>query len=203
MKESVGYMLISCTCSQVCAILSSIFLQEKLSLFGWLGCALCILGSTIIALNGPDQHASGQIKEFEKLFIAPGFLVWTGVCIATALGLIFFVVPKYGKKNMLVHISICSVIGGLSVSVTSGLGSAILLSIRGQNQFVSVPLSSHETRRVLTLLTHDNQKNWFIYFLFGFVIVTLLTEIVSHDGLSRGGQCRDSHILSPTLDLSQ
>lgn len=57
---------------------------------------------------------------------------------------------------MLVHITICSVIGGLSVSVTSGLGSAILLSIRGENQF----------------------KHWFIYFLFGFVIVTLLTEIV-------------------------
>ncbi len=122
---------------QVCAILSSFFLNEKLSLFGWLGCALCILGSTVIALNGPEQHASGQIEEFKKLFIAPGFLAWTGICIATALVLIFFVVPKYGKKTMLVHITICSVIGGLSVSVTSGLGSAILLSIRGTNQFVS------------------------------------------------------------------
>jgi hypothetical protein len=27
----------------ICAILSSIFLNEKLSLFGWLGCALCIV----------------------------------------------------------------------------------------------------------------------------------------------------------------
>ncbi|KDN53195.1 DUF803-domain-containing protein [Tilletiaria anomala UBC 951] len=140
----------------VSAILSSFFLEEKLSMFGWLGCGLCILGSTIIALNGPDQHASGQIKVFEKMFIAPGFLAWTGVCLVVALGLIFFAVPKWGKKNMLVHISICSVIGGLSVSVTSGLGSAILLSIRGQNQF----------------------KYWFIYFLLGFVIVTLVTEII-------------------------
>jgi uncharacterized membrane protein len=27
----------------ICAILSSIFLNEKLSLFGWLGCSLCIV----------------------------------------------------------------------------------------------------------------------------------------------------------------
>lgn len=27
----------------VCAILSSIFLKEKLTFFGWLGCALCIV----------------------------------------------------------------------------------------------------------------------------------------------------------------
>jgi hypothetical protein len=35
---------------------------------------------------------------------------------------------------MLVHIGICSVIGGLSVSCTQGLGASILTSIRGNNQ---------------------------------------------------------------------
>jgi hypothetical protein len=57
---------------------------------------------------------------------------------------------------MLVHISICSLIGGLSVSTISGVGSAIVLSIQGDNQF----------------------KYWFIYFLIGFVIITLVTEII-------------------------
>lgn len=57
---------------------------------------------------------------------------------------------------MLVHISICSLIGGLSVSTISGIGSAIILSIQGDNQF----------------------KYWFIYFLIGFVIITLVTEII-------------------------
>jgi drug/metabolite transporter (DMT)-like permease len=36
----------------ISAVLSSIFLNEKLTFFGWLGCALCIIGSSIIALNG-------------------------------------------------------------------------------------------------------------------------------------------------------
>ena len=139
----------------ICAILSSIFLKEKLTLFGKIGCFLCIVGSVIIAINAPTHHAGGKITEFQKLFLAPGFLTWASVCIAASLVLVFFFAPKYGKKHMLIYITVCSLIGGLSVSVTSGLGSAILLSIRGQNQF----------------------KHWFIYFLLGFVIVTLLVEI--------------------------
>ncbi|TKY87200.1 hypothetical protein EX895_003877 [Sporisorium graminicola] len=139
----------------ICAVLSSIFLKEKLTLFGKVGCFLCIVGSVIIALNAPTSHVGGKIVEFQKLFLAPGFLTWAGVCIVASLVLIFVFAPKYGKQNMMIYITVCSLIGGLSVSVTSGLGSAILLSIRGQNQF----------------------KHWFIYFLLGFVVVTLLVEI--------------------------
>lgn len=139
----------------ICAVLSSIFLKEKLTLFGKVGCFLCIVGSVIIALNAPTSHVGGKITEFQKLFLAPGFLSWAGVCIVASLVLIFVFAPKYGKKHMMIYITVCSLIGGLSVSVTSGLGSAILLSIRGQNQF----------------------KHWFIYFLLGFVVITLLVEI--------------------------
>lgn len=139
----------------VCAVLSAIFLKEHLTLFGKVGCFLCIVGSVIIAINAPEQKVGGNIHSYEHLFIAPGFLTWLGICVVTALVLIYVVAPRYGKKNMLVYITVCSVIGGLSVSVTSGLGSAIILSIRGHNQF----------------------KYWFTYFLLGFVIVTLLVEI--------------------------
>lgn len=139
----------------VCAVLSAIFLKEHLTLFGKIGCFLCIVGSVIIAINAPEEKISGNIHTYEHMFIAPGFLTWLGICVVSALVLIFLVAPRYGKKNMLVYITVCSVIGGLSVSVTSGLGSAIILSIRGSNQFTY----------------------WFTYFLLGFVIVTLLVEI--------------------------
>ncbi|KAE8269644.1 hypothetical protein A4X09_0g2697 [Tilletia walkeri] len=139
----------------ICAVLSHFILKESLTLFGSIGCFLCLVGSVIIALNGPEQHASGDIKAFQKMFLSVGFLIWMIASIITSLGLAFFVAPKYGKKNMLVYIGICSLIGGLSVSTTSGLGSAILLSIRGENQF----------------------KHWFIYILLAFVICTLLIEI--------------------------
>ncbi|KAG2122830.1 magnesium transporter NIPA-domain-containing protein [Suillus cothurnatus] len=139
----------------ICAILSSIFLNEKLTFFGWMGCALCIIGSTIIALNGPQEQTPGEIEQFMKLFLAPGFLAYISALITIALSIIFYFGPKYGKNNMLWYISVCSTIGGISVSVTTGLGAAIVTSIMGVNQFT----------------------NWFIYFLMAFVVITLLTEI--------------------------
>ncbi|KZS98516.1 DUF803-domain-containing protein [Sistotremastrum niveocremeum HHB9708] len=140
----------------ICAILSSIFLKEKLSFFGWVGCGLCIVGSTTIALNGPQEPTVGEIKAFEKLFLAPGFLIWAGALIVASLSIIFYFGPKYGKQNMLWYIAVCSMIGGLSVSCTTGLGAAIVTSITGENQF----------------------KFWFIYFLLAFVSVTLVTEVI-------------------------
>ncbi|KAJ7803746.1 magnesium transporter NIPA-domain-containing protein [Mycena olivaceomarginata] len=139
----------------VCAILSSIFLKETLTFFGWLGCVLSILGSVIIALNGPSEASVGQILDFQKLFLSIGFLIYAGVLITAALVIIFYAAPRWGKKSMLWYIFVCSMIGGISVSVTTGLGAAIVTTVAGDNQF----------------------KHWFIYFLIGFVAITLITEV--------------------------
>ncbi|KAG8945819.1 hypothetical protein FRC04_012266 [Tulasnella sp. 424] len=139
----------------ICAILSSMFLKETLTFFGWIGCFLSIVGSIIIALNGPQEQAVSTIKEFQHLFFAPGFLVFGSVLIIGSLVIIFFFAPKYGKQNMIWYIAVCSMIGGLSVSCIQGIGAAIVTSIRGENQF----------------------KQWFTYFLLVFVTVTLVTEI--------------------------
>ncbi|KAG8994995.1 hypothetical protein FRB94_009525 [Tulasnella sp. JGI-2019a] len=139
----------------ISAVLSSIFLNEKLSFFGWIGCFQCIVGSVIIALNGPEEQSASTINEFKHLFLAPGFLTFGSLVIAASLIIIIFIAPKYGTKTMLWYILTCSLIGGLSVSCTQGLGASIVTSVRGYNQF----------------------KNWFIYFLLAFVTVTLITEI--------------------------
>ncbi|KAG8922317.1 hypothetical protein FRC02_011952 [Tulasnella sp. 418] len=139
----------------VCAILSSIFLKETLTFFGWVGCFLCIVGSVIIALNGPKEQAVSSIKEFQHLFLSPGFIVFGSVVIVASVVIVLVFAPKYGRNNMIWYISVCSLIGGLSVSCTQGLGSAIVTSAMGNNQF----------------------KYWFTYFLLIFVTVTLLVEI--------------------------
>ncbi|KAF8303109.1 DUF803-domain-containing protein [Clavulina sp. PMI_390] len=141
----------------ICAILSTFFLNERLTLIGWIGCFQCIFGAVIIALNAPDQQSVNTIAEFKHLFLAPGFLAYGGVVIVSVLILIFFFAPRYGKKNMLwqANFSMDASLGGLSVSCTQGLGACIVTTIRGENQF----------------------KNWFIYFLIAFVAVTLVTEI--------------------------
>ncbi|KAH9932637.1 magnesium transporter NIPA-domain-containing protein [Fomitopsis serialis] len=139
----------------ICAILSHFFLAEKLSFFGWLGCGLCIVGSVVIALNGPQEDTPGQILAFQKMFLAPGFLAYASTLIVASLVIIFVLAPRYGTKSMLWYIMVCSMIGGISVSVTTGLGAAIVTSVQGDNQF----------------------KHWFTYFLLGFIVVTLVTEV--------------------------
>ncbi|TXT15810.1 hypothetical protein VHUM_00313 [Vanrija humicola] len=139
----------------VAAVLSHFFLRETLTFFGWIGCTLCILGSVILALNAPAEGTVRTINEFKHLFIAPGFLVWASLCIVGSVIVVVWVAPRWGKKNMMPYISVCSLIGGISVSCTQGLGAAIITSIQGDSQV----------------------KNWFFWFLWIFVTVTLLVEI--------------------------
>jgi len=140
----------------ISTVLSAIFLKERLSAVGIVGCFLCILGSIVIALNIPSSSSVTNIQQMQSFVVQPGILAYGGVvlvgCIFTAL----WVGPRYGNKTVLVYLSICSLIGGLSVVATQGLGAAILAQIGGQNQF----------------------NQWFLYVLFVFVVITLVTEII-------------------------
>lgn len=158
------------------AVLSSIFLKERLSFQGKIGCLQCILGAIVIVLHAPEQssadttieafkhlvlsvgmyNAYSQILHTKRTLNESGFLVYGGIAIVISLILVFYCGPRWGKKNMLVYISVCSLIGSISVVFTQGLGSAIVHSISQENQFT----------------------NWFIYVVLGIVIVTLVIEIV-------------------------
>ena len=140
----------------VTAILSAIFLKERLSFVGKLGCFNCIIGSVVIVLNAPDQSTVSDIQEMQHYVISPGFLSYAGVILVGAVITALWVGPRYGKKSMLVYLSVCSWVGGLSVVATQGLGAAIVTQISGVSQF-----------------TH-----WFLYVLLVFVICTLVTEVI-------------------------
>ncbi|KAL8973602.1 MAG: hypothetical protein Q9197_002161 [Variospora fuerteventurae] len=142
----------------ICAVLSAIFLKERLSFVGKVGCVMCIIGSVVIGLNAPHQSAVSSIQGMQKFVIAPGFLSYAGVIIIGCIFVALWAGPRYGKKSMLVYLSICSLTGGLSVVATQGLGAAILAQIRGGEgpQFTQ----------------------WFLYVLLVFVVVTLVTEII-------------------------
>lgn len=140
----------------VTTILSAIFLKERLSFVGKLGCFNCIIGSIVIVMNAPQQSSVADIQEMKHYVLAPGFLSYAGVIIVGCAFIAFWVGPRYGKKSMLVYLSICSLIGGLSVVATQGLGSAVVAQAGGRPQF----------------------NQWFLYVLLAFVVCTLLTEIV-------------------------
>ncbi|KIX10672.1 uncharacterized protein Z518_01756 [Rhinocladiella mackenziei CBS 650.93] len=140
----------------VTTILSAIFLKERLSFVGKVGCFNCIIGSIVIVLNAPEQSAVADIQEMQDFVISPGFLTYAGVIIVACTFVALWAGPRYGKKSMLVYLSICSLIGGLSVVATQGLGSAVVAQASGEPQF----------------------NQWFLYVLLVFVVATLLTEII-------------------------
>ena len=142
----------------ITTVLSAIFLKERLSMVGKVSCFLCIVGSVVIVMNAPAESSVANIQEMQHYVIAPGFLSYAGVIIVGSVITAFYAGPRWGKKNMLVYISICSWVGGLSVVATQGLGAAIVAQVQG---------------------TSGSQfKHWFLYVLFVFVIGTLLTEII-------------------------
>ncbi|KAK8080233.1 hypothetical protein PG997_008051 [Apiospora hydei] len=142
----------------ITTVLSAVFLKERLSMVGKVSCFLCIVGSVVIVMNAPQESSVANIQEMQHYVIAPGFLSYAGVILVGSAITAFVAGPRWGKKNMLVYISICSWVGGLSVVATQGLGAAIVAQVQG---------------------TSGSQfKHWFLYVLFVFVIGTLLTEII-------------------------
>ena len=140
----------------ITTILSAIFLKERLSFVGKIGCFICIVGSVVIVMNAPSQSSAATIQQMQHFVIAPGFLSYAGVVIVFCAFVALWAGPRYGKKSMIVYLTICSLIGGLSVVATQGLGAAIVTQAAGTPQF----------------------NQWFLYVLLVFVIATLVTEII-------------------------
>lgn len=54
------------------------------------------------------------------------------------LTMIYAVAPTYGRSNPLVYISICSLVGSVSIMAIKGFGIAVKLTLAGNNQFIYV-----------------------------------------------------------------
>lgn len=53
-----------------------------------------------------------------------------------SLVMIYGVAPRYGRTNPLVYISICSLVGSVSIMAIKGFGIAVKLTLAGNNQFI-------------------------------------------------------------------
>lgn len=157
----------------VTAILSSIFLKERLSFVGKIGCFECIVGSVVIVMNAPKQPQVSTIQDMKDFVIAPGFLAYSITIIVACIGIIVFAAPRWGSQSMMVYISVCSLIGGLSVACIQGIGAAIIAQANGIPQF----------------------NQWFTYFIIVFVIATLLVEIIY---LNKALNIFNAAIVTPT-----
>ncbi|KAJ6884704.1 hypothetical protein NC652_031646 [Populus alba x Populus x berolinensis] len=120
----------------VSAVLAHVMLQEKLHIFGVLGCVLCVVGSTSIVLHAPQEREIESVKEVWDLATEPAFLLYAAIVITAVIVIIIRVIPHYGQTHVMVYISVCSLMGSLSVMSVKALGIALKLTFSGMNQLL-------------------------------------------------------------------
>ncbi|KAF9457921.1 magnesium transporter NIPA-domain-containing protein [Collybia nuda] len=117
------------------AVLASFLLNEELGHLGRLGCTLCLIGSLIIVLHAPEDKPVETVDEILSYALRPGFLMYCLTVLVFTLVMIYGVAPKHGRSNPIVYISICSLVGSISVMAIKGFGVAVKLTFGGKNQF--------------------------------------------------------------------
>ncbi|XP_058215034.1 probable magnesium transporter NIPA4 isoform X2 [Rhododendron vialii] len=143
----------------ISAVLAHIILKEKLHIFGILGCALCVVGSTTIVLHAPQEREIESVKEVWDLATEPGFLLYAAVVLTAVFLLIFHYIPQYGQTHIMFYIGVCSLVGSLSVMSVKALGIALKLTLSGMNQLI-YPQTWAFTLVVLTcIITQLNYLN--------------------------------------------
>ncbi|KAI3746922.1 hypothetical protein L6452_09364 [Arctium lappa] len=120
----------------ISAVLAHYFLDERLHIFGIVGCALCLVGSTTIVLHAPQETQVSSVKEVWFFATEPGFLVYALIVLVFVGILVYRYVPLYGGTHLIIYVGICSLMGSLTVMCVKAVGIAMKLSFSGSNQFV-------------------------------------------------------------------
>ena len=74
-------------------------------------------------------------------------MIYFFTVLVFCLVMIYGVVPRYGRSNPLVYISICSLAGSISIMAIKGFGIALKLTLSGNNQF------THPSTYVFAIVT--------------------------------------------------
>ncbi|KDE04986.1 hypothetical protein MVLG_04634 [Microbotryum lychnidis-dioicae p1A1 Lamole] len=179
------------------AVLASFFLGEQLGRIGISGCSLCLVGSLIIVLHAPEDKAIETVDEVLAYALQPGFLFYCFFVIVFSVYMIYRVAPVSGSSNPLVYISICSLVGSVSVMAVKGFGVALKLTIAGNNQLwrpgtwvfaitvvgcIAVQMNYFNKALDLFPTTVVNPS----YFV-GFSTSTLIASIILFHGLNTSG----------------
>ncbi|KAI9340971.1 Non-imprinted in Prader-Willi/Angelman syndrome region protein 2 [Pilaira anomala] len=117
------------------AVLGSIFLNEKMGPIGIIGCLLSLIGAVIIIFHAPEDPEVQSVQELVSYMLKPGFLTYGIMVILVVILMIWKIVPRWGKTSPIVYLSICSLVGSLSVMAVKAFGIAVRLTIAGNNQF--------------------------------------------------------------------
>ncbi|CAO1629181.1 unnamed protein product [Parajaminaea phylloscopi] len=117
------------------SVLASFVLKEELGRLGRVGCSLCLVGTVIIVVNAPEDKDIQTVDEILNYALQTPFLTYCLFVLIFAIWMIWRMVPRYGRRTPLVYLSICSLVGSISVMSVKGFGVALKLTFDGNNQF--------------------------------------------------------------------
>ncbi|MFS7996172.1 putative magnesium transporter NIPA [Helianthus anomalus] len=143
----------------ISAVLAHIILREKLHIFGVLGCALCVVGSTTIVLHAPQERAIESVTEVWDLATEPAFVLYGVLVLIAVFILVVHYIPLYGQTHVMCYIGVCSLVGSLSVMSVKGLGIALKLTFSGTNQLVYPQTWAFTFFVLLCVITQMNYLN--------------------------------------------
>ncbi|KAJ1653742.1 hypothetical protein IWQ61_006197 [Dispira simplex] len=143
----------------VTAILSALMLKERLNFYGKIGCALCLLGSVVIVLYAPQQNAVNEVDKFMHLVIAPGYIVWMVLVLLASLLVVFKLGAMYGRRWITVYLTVCGLVGSVSVAFMQGVGAAVVRTINGDSQLRHPFLYALLVLSIFTLLVQLHYLN--------------------------------------------
>ncbi|KAI3722873.1 hypothetical protein L2E82_34030 [Cichorium intybus] len=85
------------------AVLAYIILKERLHIFGVVGCALCVVGSTTIVLHAPEERAIESVTEVWDLAIEPVCSLLGSLSVMSVKGLGIALKLTFSGTNQLVY----------------------------------------------------------------------------------------------------
>jgi len=88
-----------------------------------------------------------------------GFLFYCFFVAVFSSVMIYRIAPRYGRKNPMIYISICSTVGSVSVMSVKAFGIALKLSLNGNNQFTHPSTYVFVIVVVVCILTQMNYFN--------------------------------------------
>lgn len=88
-----------------------------------------------------------------------GFLIYCTFVVVATLFMIYKVVPTYGTRNPFVYVSICSLVGSVSVMAIKAFGIALKLTLAGHNQFTHPSTYAFGIVVTVCILTQMNYFN--------------------------------------------
>ena len=73
--------------------------------------------------------------------------------------MIYRIAPKYGRRSPVVYLSICSMVGSISIMAIKAFGIALKLTLRGDNQFTHASTYVFIVVVAVCILTQMNYFN--------------------------------------------